>query len=290
MLEKLRKLITLILVYIYKGTILRKVFYISDGTAITAEVLGHAVLSQFDIKFDQITIPFVETQEKALDVALQINNASEKDDHIPLVFHSIVNQDIRSIITQANCMAHDFLNTFVAPLEKQLGHKASPTLHRTHGIANKAYSARIDAINYSLDNDDGISLKHLEEAEIILVGVSRCGKTPSSLYLAMQFGIATANYPFICQDMDDLVLPRELKKHKKKIFGLTIEPNRLHDIRSQRRADSQYSSLKQCRIEVKEVEMLYRKERIPFIDTTKHSVEEITAKIIEITGIKRKMF
>jgi len=268
---------------------LRKVFYISDGTAITAEVLGHAVLSQFEIEFEQITIPFVESIEKAQEVAIQINKASEYDD-IALVFHSIVDGTIRSVITQANCMAHDFLNTFVAPLEKQLGQKAKPKLHRTHGIANEAYSARIDAINYSLDNDDGISLKHLDAAEIILVGVSRCGKTPSSLYLAMQFGIATANYPFICQDMDYLELPKELKKNKHKIFGLTIDPNRLHDIRSQRRANSQYSSLRQCRMEVKEVEMLYRKERIPFIDTTKYSVEEITAKILDITGHKRKMF
>lgn len=267
---------------------MRKVFYISDGTAITAEVLGHAVLSQFDTKFDQITVPFVESVEKAHEVACQINKCSENE--VPLVFHSIVDSDIRAVINQSNCMPHDFLNTFVAPLEKQLGLKAEPTLHRTHGIANKAYSARIDAINYSLDNDDGISLKNLDDAEIILVGVSRCGKTPSSLYLAMQFGIATANYPFICQDMDYLALPPELKKHKHKIFGLTIDPNRLHDIRSQRRANSQYSSLRQCRMEVKEVEMLYRKERIPFIDTTKHSVEEITAKIIDITGHKRKMF
>jgi len=268
----------------------RKVFYISDGTAITAEVLGHAVLSQFDTKFDQITIPFVESIEKAEDVAYEINTVVDPNDELPLVFHSIVDENIRTIITNTNCLAHDFLNTFVAPLEKQLNLKAEPTLHRTHGIANKAYSARIDAINYSLDNDDGISLKHLDEAEIILVGVSRCGKTPSSLYLAMQFGIATANYPFICQDMDSLQLPKALKMHKHKIFGLTIDPHRLHDIRSQRRANSQYSSLKQCRFEVKEVEMLYRKERIPFIDTTKYSVEEITAKIIEITGHKRTMF
>lgn len=269
---------------------MRKVFYISDGTAITAEVLGHAVLSQFDTKFDQITIPFVETLEKAHEVACQINKSNNGEGEVPLVFHSIVDEDIRNVINQSNCMAHDFLNTFVAPLEKQLGLKAEATLHRTHGIANKAYSARIDAINYSLDNDDGISLKNLDDAEIILVGVSRCGKTPSSLYLAMQFGIATANYPFISQDMDSLELPKELKKHKHKIFGLTIDPNRLHDIRTQRRANSQYSSLRQCRLEVKDVEMLYRKERIPFIDTTKHSVEEITAKIIEITGHKRTMF
>jgi len=269
---------------------LRKVFYISDGTAITAEVLGHAVLSQFNVNFEQITVPFVETLEKAHQVACQINDTCDADEDMPLVFHSIVDEKIRNIINQSNCLAHDFLNTFVAPLEKQLGLKAEPKLHRTHGIANNAYSARIDAINYSLDNDDGISLKNLEQAEIILVGVSRCGKTPSSLYLAMQFGIATANYPFICQDMDDLTLPKALKQHKHKIFGLTIDPNRLHDIRNHRRADSQYSSLRQCRMEVKEVEMLYRQERIPFIDTTKYSVEEITAKIIDIMGHKRKMF
>ncbi|MDP2562182.1 pyruvate, water dikinase regulatory protein [Psychrobium sp. 1_MG-2023] len=268
---------------------LRKVFYISDGTAITAEVLGHAVLSQFDTKFDQITIPFVESIDKAQEVASQINTSTYEDE-LPLVFHSIVDETIREIINSTDCLPYDFLNTFVAPLEKQLGLKAEPTLHRTHGIANKAYSARIDAINYSLDNDDGISLKHLDDAEIILVGVSRCGKTPSSLYLAMQFGIATANYPFICQDMDYLELPKELKAHKHKIFGLTIDPNRLHDIRSQRRANSQYSSMRQCRMEVKEVEMLYRKERIPYIDTTNYSVEEITAKILDVTGHKRKMF
>jgi len=268
---------------------LRKVFYISDGTAITAEILGHAVLSQFDIEFEQITIPFVETIAKATEVAQQINDSciTEKP---ALVFHSIIDEDIRNIIESCDGISYDFLNTFVAPLEQQLGTKADPKTHRTHGIANEAYSARIDAINYSLDNDDGISLKHLDKAEIILVGVSRCGKTPSSLYLAMQFGIATANYPFICEDMEDLKLPAELKRNKSKIFGLTIDPFRLHEIRTQRRADSKYASLRQCRAEVKEVEMLYRRERIPFIDTTKHSVEEITAKIIDISGLKRKMF
>jgi regulator of PEP synthase PpsR (kinase-PPPase family) len=268
---------------------LRKVFYISDGTAITAEILGHAVLSQFDIDFEQITIPFVETIDKASEVAQQVNN-SFYDDKPPLVFHSIVDPEIRDIIDNSSGITYDFLNTFVAPLENQLGVKASPKTHRTHGIANEAYSARIDAINYSLENDDGISLRHLDNAELILVGVSRCGKTPSSLYLAMQFGIATANYPFICEDMEDLKLPKELKKNKSKIFGLTIDPFRLHEIRTQRRADSKYASLRQCRAEVKEVEMLYRRERIPFIDTTKHSVEEITAKILDITGLKRQMF
>lgn len=268
---------------------MRKVFYISDGTAITAEILGHAVLSQFDIDFEQITIPFVETIDKASEVAQQVSK-SFYHDKPPLVFHSIVDPKIREIIDNCSDISYDFLNTFVAPLENQLGVKAAPKTHRTHGIANEAYSARIEAINYSLENDDGISLRHLDSAELILVGVSRCGKTPSSLYLAMQFGIATANYPFICEDMEDLKLPTELKKNKSKIFGLTIDPFRLHEIRTQRRADSRYASLRQCRAEVKEVEMLYRRERIPFIDTTKHSVEEITAKILDVTGLKRQMF
>ena len=268
---------------------MRKVFYISDGTAITAEILGHAVLSQFDIEFEQITIPFVESMEKAAEVVIKIDQ-SFFEQQPPLIFHSIVDEKIRATIERCNGISYDFLNTFVAPLEKQLGIKAEPKTHRTHGFANEAYSARIDAINYSLDNDDGISLKHLDKSELILVGVSRCGKTPSSLYLAMQFGIATANYPFINEDMENLKLPPELKKNKHKIFGLTIDPYRLHEIRTQRLANSKYASLRQCRAEVKEVEMLYRRERIPFIDTTKHSVEEITAKIIDTTGLKRQMF
>lgn len=269
---------------------MRKVFYISDGTAITAEILGHAVLSQFPIEFEQITIPFVENTEKAKEVMLQINNSIDNENLPPLVFHSIVDQQIRQVIDSSQGITYDFLNTFVAPLQQQLGVKPEPRVHRTHGIQNEAYSSRIDAVNYAMDNDDGISLKHIEQAEMILVGVSRCGKTPTSLYLAMQFGIPTLNYPFIDEDMDNLRLKPELKVNKSKIFGLTIDPYRLHEIRSKRRANSQYASLRQCRMEVKEVEMLYRRERIPFIDTTNHSVEEITAKILAETGLKRQMF
>ena len=269
---------------------MRKVFYVSDGTAITAEILGHAVLSQFPIEFEQITIPFVENTEKADEVMRQINSVAEQDNEPPLVFHSIVDQEIRAIIGNSQGISYDFLNTFVAPLQQQLGVNPEPRVHRTHGIQNEAYSSRIDAVNYAMDNDDGISLKHIEKAEIILVGVSRCGKTPTSLYLAMQFGIPTMNYPFIAEDMDDLRLKAELKANKHKIFGLTIDPFRLHEIRSKRRANSQYASLRQCRMEVKEVEMLFRRERIPFIDTTNHSVEEITAKILAESGLKRQMF
>ncbi|SHG96162.1 posphoenolpyruvate synthetase regulatory kinase/phosphorylase PpsR [Ferrimonas marina] len=268
----------------------RKVFFISDGTAITAEVFGHAVLSQFPIDFEQNTIPFVETIAKAEEVKGQINDCFITTGERPLVFHSIVNPEIRAIIYSSEALDYDFLNTFVTPLEQQLGVKAEPKVHRTHSIDNDAYSDRIDAIHYAMDNDDGISLKNLDEADIILVGVSRCGKTPSSLYLSMQFGVKAANYPFIAEDMDNLRLPAELKARKHKLFGLTIEPMRLHEIRNQRLQGSTYASPRQCRMEVKEVEMMYKRERIPYINTTYHSVEEIATKILSLTGLQRKMF
>ena len=269
---------------------IRKVFYISDGTAITAETFGHAVLSQFPIEFDSYTIPFVETLDKAEAVKQQINDCFITTGERPLVFHSIVKAEIRDIIYSSEGIDYDFLNTFVAPLEQQLGVSALPVLHRTHGMANASYKSRIDAINFAMDNDDGQTMKHMDKAEIILIGVSRCGKTPSSLYLSMQFGIKAANYPFTEDDMDNLKLPDELKNNKDKLFGLTIDPHRLHEIRQGRLENSRYSSLRQCRNEVKEVEMLYRKERIPFIDTSHHSVEEIAAKILDVTGLKRHMF
>ncbi|GAA0782013.1 MULTISPECIES: posphoenolpyruvate synthetase regulatory kinase/phosphorylase PpsR [Pseudomonadati] len=267
-----------------------KVFYISDGTAITAEVFGHAVLSQFPIQFEALTIPFVETLQRAEKVKQQINDCFITTGERPLVFHSIVNPDIRNVIYSSEGMDYDFLNTFVAPLEQHLGVEAKPVLHRTHGKANHSYEARIDAINFSMENDDGQTMKHMDKADIILLGVSRCGKTPSSLYLSMQFGIKAANYPFTEDDMDNLKLPDALKRNKSKLFGLTIDPMRLHEIRQSRMENSRYSSLRQCRIEVKEVEMLYKKERIPFVNTTNHSVEEIATKILDVTGLERHMF
>lgn len=269
---------------------LRHVFYVSDGTAITAEVFGHAVLSQFPVEFNTVTIPFIDSEDKANDVKTQINDCYITTGERPLVFHSIVKAEIRDIIFSSEGLDYDFLNTFVAPLEKQLGIAASPEMNRTHGIIDEGYEARIDAINYSIDNDDGQTLKNIDKADLVLLGVSRCGKTPSSLYLSMQFGIKAANYPFVEDDMDNLKLPDVLKKNKQKLFGLTIDPERLHEIRQSRLENSRYSSLRQCRLEVKEVEMLFKRERIPFVNTTNHSVEEIATRILDVTGLKRHMF
>ncbi|REL26839.1 kinase/pyrophosphorylase [Thalassotalea euphylliae] len=269
---------------------MRTAFYISDGTAITSEVFGHALLSLFPMEFDHQTISFVETPEKAEQAKAKINAVAKQSGEKPLVFHTFVNPQVRSIIDSCDGVIYNFLEHFVSPLENVLNAKAKPKAHRTHSIHENSYDYRIDAVNYALANDDGSNVTNYGEADIILVGVSRSGKTPTSLYLALQYGIKAANYPFTDDDMDELRLPDFLKSHKKKIFGLTIDAERLMDIRDNRRANSKYSSARQCRMELREVEKLYKKEKIPFVNSTKFSVEEITAKILAETGLRRHKY
>jgi [pyruvate, water dikinase]-phosphate phosphotransferase / [pyruvate, water dikinase] kinase len=270
---------------------LRTAYYISDGTAITSEVFGHALLSLFTMEFKHITIPFVETVEQAEQVVQKIYESFQDDGQRPLVFYTIVNIQVRKIIAKSVGINYNFLDQFVAPLEKVLGVPSKPEKHRTHSIHEKTYDIRIEAVNYALANDDGTNLKEYPDADIILVGVSRSGKTPTSLYLALQYGIKAANYPFTEDDMGDVLrMPPALRAFKDKLFGLTIEAERLHQIRSERRANSRYASLAQCRMELREVENLYRKEKIPFLNSTRYSIEEISAKILAQTGLQRRKY
>ena len=270
---------------------MRTAYYISDGTAITAEVFGHALLSLFPIQFNHTTIPFVETEEQAYKVLEKISESFQDTGERPLVFYTIVNVDVRKIIARSVGINYNFLDQFVAPLEKVLGVPSKPEKHRTHSIHETTYDIRIEAVNYALANDDGSNIKNYEEADIILVGVSRSGKTPTSLYLALQYGIKAANYPFTEEDMGDMLkMPTALRGFKNKLFGLTIQPERLSQIRSERRANSRYASIKQCRMELREVENLYRREKIPFLNSTHFSIEEISAKILAETGLQRRKY
>ncbi|WP_312413634.1 pyruvate, water dikinase regulatory protein [Pseudescherichia sp.] len=271
----------------------RQVFYISDGTAITAEVLGHAVMSQFPVAIHSITLPFVENVQRANAVKEQIDAIYQQTGVRPLVFYSIVMPEIRSIITQSQGFCQDIVQALVAPLQQELKLDPSAVAHRTHGLNPgnlTRYDARIAAIDYTLAHDDGISMRNLEQAQVILLGVSRCGKTPTSLYLAMQFGIRAANYPFIADDMDNLVLPAALKPLQHKLFGLTINAERLAAIREERVENSRYASMRQCRLELAEVEALYRKNNIPYLNSTNYSVEEIATKILDIMKLNRSMY
>lgn len=269
----------------------RFVFIISDGTGITAESLANSLLTQFEhIEFERVTEPYIDSIDKADIFLNKVKTCYEKTSIKPIIFMTIVDPEINSHIKQTDARVFDLFNTFLNPLEQELNTKSSHTVGLTHGVANLAiYNHRIDAVNYTLDHDDGIQTHNYDKADIILVGVSRCGKTPSCLYMALQFGIYAANYPFTDDDLTDIRLPVILKPYKKKIFGLTINIERLQQIRNERRPNSQYASIEQCRIEIGEVESMYQREKIPYLDSTRYSIEEIATKIMTTAGLKRKI-
>jgi regulator of PEP synthase PpsR (kinase-PPPase family) len=260
----------------------RTVFFVSDGTGITAETFGHAVLSQFEMRFRQIRLPFIDTIEKAYDAARRINEVALSDNQRPIVFSTLVKHDLSHVIRAAQGMHMDLFQTFVAPLEQELGVKSTHTIGRIHNVVDsEEYKNRIEAINYSLAHDDGQSHKNLAEADVILVGVSRSGKTPTSLYLAMQYGIKAANYPLIPDDFERGRLPSALPQFKQKLFGLTIAPERLAEVRNERRAGSKYASIENCRYEVNEAEQMMRREGIRWLSSTTKSIEEISTTILQ---------
>jgi|SRR5690554_488681 len=265
---------------------MRTAFYISDGTALTSETFGHAILSMFPIKVKHRTLSFIDDADKARQAVEEINAVYAELGEKPLIFHTIIDSTIKSIITASKGVSYDFLDHYVAPVQAELGVAPEPHANRTHGI-NPDYNFRIDAVDYTLANDDGITTRNYHEADIILVGASRTGKTPTCLYLALQYGIKAANYPLTEEDMHDLALPAELKLHRHKLFGLTIDANRLQQIRDNRMANSRYASIMQCEKEIDHIESMYRREAIPYLNSTHASVEEISAKIMSITKLKR---
>lgn len=261
------------------------VFFVSDGTGITAETFGNAILAQFEVKFRHIRIPFVDSVDKAHQAVRQINHAGEVEGRKPIVFTTLVNMDVLGVIQagcQGNSMLMDMFGTFVNPLEQELGIKSNHRVGRfSDPSQSKAYNDRIEAINFSLAHDDGQLNRDLELSDVILVGVSRSGKTPTSLYLAMQHGLKTSNYPLIPEDFERRQLPPALVPHKKKIFGLTIHPDRLSEIRNERRPDSKYANLVNCRYEVAEAEAMMRRAGIRWLSTTNKSIEEIATTILQ---------
>ena len=269
----------------------RYVFIISDGTGLTAESLASSLLTQFEnIDFEKSTYPYIDTLYKAEALMEKINTSHKESGINPIIFMTLVNPDINAFIKQSNARVIDLFSTFLAPLEQELQTKSSYTVGRTHGMADtESYNHRIEAVNYTLAHDDGIKIRGYEKADIVLIGVSRSGKTPSCLYMALQFGVLAANYPFTDDDLSDFRLPESLRPYKHKLFGLTIDTERLQHIRAERRPNSQYASAEQCRLEISEVEAMYKKENIPYINSTRYSIEEIATKIMTAAGIKRRL-
>ena len=271
----------------------RTVFFISDRTGITAEMLGNSLLTQFeDIQFHRVTIPFVDSPERVQEALKLVNAHAAEAPARPIVVSSIVDEAMSETVRrEANALTLDLFQVFIQPLEAELGAKSSHTAGRSHGIANShEYFARMEAINFTQAHDDGAATRDLAKAQVILVGVSRCGKTPTSLYLALQFGIRAANFPLTPDDFADRKLPASVLPHRDRLFGLTILPERLHEIREERRPRSKYASLDNCRFEVRESENLMQSERIAMLDVSSKSIEEIATTVLHRARLTRHVY
>jgi [pyruvate, water dikinase]-phosphate phosphotransferase / [pyruvate, water dikinase] kinase len=272
-----------------EGPISIPVFFLSNRTAITAETLGYSLLAQFPgVDFSSITIPFVDSKTKAFNIVERINREAESSGTQPIVVSTMADEEISKIIKSSRALVLDPFDRFLPDLEATLHAHSIHESGQSHRISNQTlYESRIDAIDFSLIHDDGATTKLYDKTDIIILGVSRSGKTPTCLYLALQFGIKAANYPITEDDMDSEDLPRHLKTYRNKLFGLTTDPKRLAHIREERRPGSRYASLDQCRFEVKAAEQMFEQYGVPYLNTTTMSIEEISTKIVEVAGLKR---
>lgn len=270
----------------------RTVFFVSDRTGITVEMLGQSILSQFNtVRFNQITIPFVDSVERAQEVAESINRAAQSAGVRPVVLSTLVNAEMAKIIAESNAFYLDCLGSFIKPLEEELGAPSTHTIGVTHSTSDwVVYHRRIEAVNFTLAHDDGVGTGDIDTSDVVLVGVSRCGKTPTCLYLALQFGVRAANYPLTPEDLEKHSLPEPLRRCREKLFGLTIDPFRLHQIRSERRANSDYASLPNCVAEIRDAERILQEVGVPVFDTSTKSIEELSAIIMQRANLRRRAY
>jgi [pyruvate, water dikinase]-phosphate phosphotransferase / [pyruvate, water dikinase] kinase len=270
---------------------IRPVFYVSDGTGITAETIGHSLLTQFtSTQFRTDRISFVDNADKAREAAIQIRAAGEALGSRPIVVNSCVDTDLSALLAESGALMLDVFAPFIEPLERELGEQRQSRVGQAHGMVDfETYHRRINAMNYALTHDDGVATSY-DEADVILVGVSRAGKTPTCIYLALHHGVKAANYPLTEEDLEQDRLPPRLRTHRAKLFGLTIDPVRLQQIRQERRANSRYAQLETCKREVAAAEAMLRAERVPTLSTTHTSIEEISSKVLTTLGLHRVMF
>lgn len=269
----------------------RTAFFISDGTGLTVEAIGHSLLAQFrDQRVKQVTLPYVDSAEKVQQVMTRIEAAARESGLQPIILTSIVDRAIRERLHQSPALMLDVFESYLAPLANLFGSDPAQAVGVSHGIDdNHRYSERMEAVHFAMDNDDGRRTREFERADVILVGVSRSGKTPTCLYLALQFGLRAANYPITEEDMDSTALPKILRPYQHKLFGLTIDPARLMSIRQERRANSRYASLEQCEFEVRQVEQMLRRAQVPCLNATQLSVEELATRLMSVAGIERRI-
>ncbi len=265
----------------------RTIFFVSDQTGITAETLGHSLMTQFDgLRFRSVTVPFIDSIDKARATVNRINLTAEVEGTRPIVFATLVEDDLRAVLSESRGLFLDFFDAFIGPLEKELELRSTHTVGKAHGMSNSsAYTRRIDAMNFALENDDGANTRNYNRADVILTGVSRSGKTPTCLYLALHYGVFPANYPLADEEFETGRLPETLQEFRDKVYGLTISSERLQQVRGERRPGSRYASAQQVNFELRSAEALFRKNGIPYLDTSECSIEEIASTILHNKGL-----
>jgi len=270
----------------------RAVFFVSNSTGITVETLGRSLLYQFSsTQFESHSLRFIDTTDKAKEAVNTINKLTSVTGSRPIILSTLIKPELRDILATAQGLYLDIFDTFIAPIEEEIGCEAKLGMGRSHGIIDDDYySERIDAVNYSLKTDDGVAASEYSQADVILTGASRTGKTPTSLYLAMHYGLKAANYPIVDDEIDSHSLPASLKNYKDKVFGMLVTPERLQSIRTKRRPDSQYASLSQCQYEIRQTESLFQQENIPYFDVSSMSIEEVSSNIMNMMKISSRTF
>jgi regulator of PEP synthase PpsR (kinase-PPPase family) len=268
----------------------RTVFFVSDQTGVTAETLGHSLMTQFEgLEFRPVTLPFVSSLDKAHEAVRRIDRAAQEQGLRPIVFSTLVQDELRDVVITANALFLDLFSAFVGPLERELNTRSTHRAGRAHGIADlAAYTTRINATNFALANDDGTGGDYAH-ADVVLVGVSRVGKTPTCVYMALQYGVFAANYPLTEDDLEAGKLPPRLAAFRSKLYGLTIAPERLQQIRTERRPESRYASRQQVQYELRAAEALFARFGVPSLDTTECSIEEIASRILNTSAIERRL-
>ncbi|MCK4864193.1 MAG: kinase/pyrophosphorylase [Gammaproteobacteria bacterium] len=270
----------------------RAVFFVSNSTGITVETLGRSLLYQFSsTQFESHSLRFIDTTYKAKEAVNTINKLANETDSRPIILSTLIMPELRDILATAQGLYLDIFDTFIASIEEEIGCDAKLGMGRAHGIIDDDYyTERMDAVNYSLKTDDGVAANKYSQADVILTGASRTGKTPTSLYLAMHYGLKAANYPIVDDEIDSHSLPASLRNYKDKVFGMLVTPERLQSIRTKRRPDSQYASLSQCQYEIRQTETLFQQENIPYFDVSSMSIEEVSSNIMNMMKIRSRTF
>ncbi len=259
------------------------VFFLSDSTGISAETMGNALLIQFpDVQFERTLIPFISSLEEAREVVARLDQVLDESPRMPLVFATAASDEVRLELLKTRCPVIDFFGLHMERVESILETHGVHKAARLHGVGDiKRYNSRMQAVEYTIEHDDGQSVRGLEKADVILVAPSRCGKTPTAMYLALQHGLFVANYPIVDEDLETNELPRPVRDLRDKCFGLITTPQRLSTVRQERRPNSRYASIDQCTFELRRTDAIFKLYSLPVIDTSTKSVEEISTIVLQ---------